>query len=92
MIKPIGPQYIAAKENQRVGLTHVSSVIERLMKIYGLEDELIEQQEQEAAEMQTAEFEEPAVLMPAVAVTAADQGTFAWYECCLLYTSPSPRD
>ena len=80
MIKPIGPQYIAAKENQRVGLTHVSSVIERLMKIYGLEDELIEQQEQEAAEMQTAEFEEPVVLMPAVAVTAADQGTFAWYE------------
>ena len=80
MIKPIGPQYIAAKENQRVGLTHVSSVIERLMKIYGLEDELIEQQEQEAAEMQTEEFEEPAVLMPAVAVTAADQGTFAWYE------------
>lgn len=80
MIKPIGPQYIAAKTNQRVGLTHVSSVIERLMSIYGLEDELIEHQEQQAAEMQTAEFEEPAVLMPVVAATAGDQGTFAWYE------------
>lgn len=80
MIKPIGPQYIAAKANQRVGLTHVSSVIERLMKIYGLEDELIEHQEKQAAEMQTSEFEEPAVLMPGVPVIAGAQETFAWYE------------
>jgi hypothetical protein len=80
MIKPIGPQYIAAKANQRVGLTHVSSVIERLMKIYGLEDELIEHQEAAAAEMVTAEFEEAAVLMPAMTVERGGQGTFAWYE------------
>ncbi len=81
MIKPIGPQYIAAKANQRVGLTHVSSVIERLMKIYGLEDELIEQQEAAAAEMVTAEFSaEPIAIAPEVAVPAATQSSFAWFE------------
>lgn len=81
MIKPIGPQYITAKANQRVGLTHVSSVIERLMRIYGLEDELIEHQELQAAEMQTTEFEDESVVMaPAVPVAAGAQSTFSWFE------------
>jgi len=81
MIKPIGPQYIAAKDNQRVGLTHVSSVIERMMKIYGLEDELIEQQEQQAAAMTTKEFApKPVAIAPALPVAAGSQSTFAWFE------------
>lgn len=80
MIKPIGPQYIAAKKNQRVGLTHVSSVIERLMRIYGLEDELIEQQEQEAAQMQTVEFDVDPVIVPAISGSNVSQSTFAWFE------------
>ncbi len=80
MIKPIGPQYIAAKENQRVGLSHVSSVIERLMRIYGLEDEMIEQQELEAAEIQTAEFNAEQAPLPALPVLAGTQNRFAWFE------------
>jgi hypothetical protein len=81
MIKPIGPQYIAAKANQRVGLTHVSSVIDRLMRIYGLEDELIEQQELAAAEKATEEFaSEPIAIVPEVAVPAGTQSSFAWFE------------
>lgn len=84
MIKPIGPQYIAAKENQRVGMTHVSSVIERLMRIYGLDDELMEQRELEeieAAEMLTAEFAtESVAIAPAVPMATGAQSTFAWFE------------
>ena len=79
MIKPIGPQYIAAKKNHRVGLTHVSKVVERLMRIYGLEGELIEQQEQEAAVMQTAEFDIDPVV-PAISGNNVSQSTFAWYQ------------
>jgi len=81
MIKPIGPQYVAAKENQRVGLTHVSSVIERLMRIYGFEDELVEQQELAAAEMVTKEFTpEPAAITPTLPAMAGTQSTFSWFE------------
>ena len=81
MFKPIGPQYIAAKKNQRVGLTHLSKVVERLMGIYGLEDELIELQEQEAAEMQSAEFDiQPIAVVPTVAGCNVTQDTFAWFE------------
>ncbi|QEG24603.1 hypothetical protein [Mariniblastus fucicola] len=76
MIKPIGPQYIAAKNNRRVGLTHVSSVIDRLMRIYGLDEEL----EQHAAESQTAEFEEQAPIAPTMPIAAGAQGTFSWFE------------
>ena len=81
MIKPIGPQYIAAKKNQRVGLTHVSSVIERMMRIYGLEDELLEQQEADAAAMQTEQFTtEPVIVSPALPAMASGQSTFSWFE------------
>lgn len=80
MIKPIGPQYQAAKANRRVGLTHVSKVIERLMGIYGLQDEFVEQQEMDASEMQSEEFREPVVAMPALTVPAGTQATFAWFE------------
>lgn len=80
MIKPIGPQYIEAKNNRRVGLVHVSKVIQRLMKIYGLEDELIEHQEMEASQMQSAEFHETPVVAAAVPQMAAAQETFAWFE------------
>jgi len=81
MNKPIRTQYQAVKKNRRVGLTHVSKVIERLMRIYGLEDELIEHQEDEAAAMQTAEFDvEPIVIAPAMPVPAGNQSTFAWFE------------
>ena len=81
MIKPIGPQYVAAKKTQRVGLTHVSAVVERLMRIYGLEDEMIEQQELEADKMQTAEFDiEPTAIPASVSVSTDAQSTFAWFE------------
>lgn len=80
MIKPIGTQYQAAKRSQRVGLTRASKVIERLMRIYGLHDEFIDQQEAEASAMQTEEFNEPVVMMPTVPVTAGTQATFSWFE------------
>lgn len=86
MIKPIGPQYVAAKQNQRVGLTHASNVINRLMRIYGLEEELQDQQEFKAAEMQTREFHatslqsEPVVIAPALAELATTQSTFSWFD------------
>jgi Na+-transporting methylmalonyl-CoA/oxaloacetate decarboxylase gamma subunit len=49
------------------------------MRIYGLEDELIEHQEQEAAEMQTEEFGSVAPVL-AAAVPTGTQSTFAWFE------------
>lgn len=79
MIKPIGPQYKTAKASQRVGMTHVSKVIRRLMRVYGLEDELVEQQELKASDIQCQEFGEP-VLMPSVPVGAGTQSTFSWFE------------
>ena len=80
MIKPIGPQYQAAKASRRVGLTHASKVVERLMRIYGLQDEFIENQEMQASEMQSEAFAEPVVALPAVAVPTGTQSTFAWFE------------
>jgi len=81
MNKPLRTQYQATKKNSRVGLTHVSKVIERLMRIYGLDDELMDHQEDEAAAMQSAEFNaEPIVIAPALPVPAGNQSTFAWFE------------
>jgi hypothetical protein len=80
MNKPIRTHYQAAKDNRRVGLTHVSKVIERLMRVYGLQDELIEQQELEASEMQSEAFREPVASMPSVTVPSGTQATFAWFE------------
>ena len=50
------------------------------MRIYGLEDELIEQQEQEAAQMQTVEFDVDPVIVPAISGSNVSQSTFAWFE------------
>ena len=80
MNKPIRPQYLSDKKNRRVGLTHISKVIQRLMRIYGLEDELIEHQEDEAAAMQSAEFDDSVVIAPALPVAAGSQNTFSWYQ------------
>ena len=46
MIQPIQPQYQSPRNStQRRGLKHVSGVVERLMRIYGLEDDFIDHQE-----------------------------------------------
>lgn len=79
MNKPIR-SHQAAKKNRRVGMTHISKVIERLMRIYGLEDELMEHQEVEAAAMQSNEFEDSVVIVPALPVAAGAQDTFSWYQ------------
>lgn len=81
MIKPIGPQYIAAKQNHRVGLTHASKVIDRLMRIYGLDEELNEQQEMTASTMQAEEFApDETAIAPALPAMAGAQSTFSWFE------------
>ena len=80
MIKAIQPQYQSATAQQRVGLTHASKVIERLMRVYGLQDELMDEQEFVAAELQTEEFSEPVVMMPSLPVTVGTQSTFGWFQ------------
>lgn len=79
MIQPIQPQYQSPRNStQRRGLKHVSGVVERLMRIYGLEDDFIDHQEFTAAEQQSQEFSEPVVMMPNVSL-AGTQSTFAWF-------------
>ena len=79
MIKAIKPQYQAATR-QRSGLTHASKVIERFLRLYGLEEDLIDEQEFAAAQQQTEEFSEPAVMMPSLPVTVGTQSTFGWFQ------------
>lgn len=79
MIPPLRPQYQNTSNAPRRGLKHVSKVVERLMRIYGLEDDFIDHQEFGAAEKQSQEFGEPVVMMPSVSL-AGTQSTFAWFE------------
>jgi hypothetical protein len=78
MIKAITPQ---AKSQPRVGLTHASDVVARLLKMYGLESEmqeLAEEKELAAAARVSAEFAPIAPALPVMSGT--QQNTFAWFE------------
>lgn len=66
---------------KRVGLVHVSSVIERLIKLYDLQADVEAVEEQDAATHFESEFgnghKVPVVIAPATSTT---QATFGWFE------------
>ncbi len=65
---------------KRVGLVHVSSVIERLIKLYELQADVEAAEEQNAAVHFESEFGNQDQGLVAAPVAVNTQGTFGWFE------------
>ncbi len=67
----------------RVGLSHVSSLVARLIKLYELEGETAEIEDRNAAAHFEAEFGTETPIshpVPAILPVPSTQGTFGWFE------------
>jgi len=65
---------------KRVGLVHVSSVIERLIKLYELQADVEAVEEQDAAVHFETEFGNQQPVAVAAPVPLTTQSTFGWFE------------